>query len=199
MSPSRLRAATAGGFTLIEVLVVSLLVAIIAGTVFLSFDLGERAQVRDKAARLQHMLRHLGNEAVLSGRICGVRWAGESLTPECRNSHGEVENMDALLGGFSWGKQMRLAMYGEDGEKLFPRPKEDDRFEFEEDKDPNKFYDLQMWSTGLWEPAGGIVFKSASDKVAYLFVSWTAGGRMSVEAVEDQAEYIEDYDPWNDP
>lgn len=186
------------GFTLIEVLVVSLLIAIIAGTVFLSFDLGERAQVRDKAARLQHVLRNLGAEAVLSGRICGVYWKDNSLLSECRNAHGETEKMGDAFGKFNWDKRMNLAMYGEDGDKLFPKNKEEEEYEFEEDRKPNKFYDIQMWSTGLWEPAGSIVFKSASDRFAYLLVSWTAGGRLSVEKVEDQASYIEDYDPWNE-
>lgn len=187
------------GFTLIEVLVVSLLIAIIAGTVFLSFNLTERAQVRDKADRLQHVLRNLGSEAVLTGRICGVYWQNTELQAECRTSDGEVEDMDRLLGQFSWGQQMQLAMYGDDGNKLYPRDEDEEEFEFEdEEENPNKFYDIQMWSTGLWEPAGSIVFKSATDKVAYLLVSWTASGRLSMEKVTDQADYIEDYDPWNE-
>ena len=187
---------TGSGFTLIEVLVVSLIIAIIAGTVFLSFDLTERAQVRDKAARLQHVLRNLGSEAVLTGRICGVRWEGTALKAECRNSYGEVESMDGVLGRFAWGNKMNLAMYGEDGDKLHPKDKDDEEYE-DEDEAPNKFYDIQMWSTGLWEPAGSIVFKSASNKIAYLLVSWTASGRLSVMPVEDQLDYIEDYDPWD--
>lgn len=185
------RHAARRGFTLIEVLVVSLLIAIIAGAVFFSFDLTERSQVRNVADRLQHVLRNLGNEAVLSGRICGVLWNDTSVEPQCRTSHGEVENMEDLLGGLGWGRKMNLALLGENGEVLRPKSREEmEREAEEEEPDPDKFYDIQIWPTGLWEPAGSVVFKSASNKIAYLLLSWTASGRMSLEKVEDQSEYI---------
>lgn len=178
-------------------LVVGLLISIIAGTVFFSFDLTERRQVRNVADRLQYILRNLGNEAVLSGRMCGLLWGDTSAQLQCRTAAGETEGMESLFGKLEWGNKMNLALIGEDGEVLKPQTEEEKEAAAEEEPDPDKFYDIQIWPTGLWEPAGSVVFKSASNKVAYLLLKWTASGRMSLEKVEDQSEYIE-YDPEDD-
>ncbi len=171
------------GFTLIEVLVVSLLVAIMAGAIFFSFDVGERNQVRNKAMHFRHVLRNLGNEAVLSGRMCGVKWDNVSATPQCRTAQGEVENMESAFGKVVWGDRMSLVLFGEDGAVLQPKTAEEKEAGGDEEKRPDKFYDIQIWPTGLWEPAGSILFKSASDKVAYSQLSWSSNGRMQLDRI----------------
>jgi general secretion pathway protein H len=65
------------GFTLVELLVVVLLIAITASLAVVSLRTDERALVREEAARLAGSLRHMQDEAILTGAT--FAWRGEPL------------------------------------------------------------------------------------------------------------------------
>jgi general secretion pathway protein H len=69
------RQARSAGFTLIEVLVVVVLVAITASLVVVSMRQDDRALVREEAVRLAESFRHVQDEAILTGTTFG--WRGE--------------------------------------------------------------------------------------------------------------------------
>jgi len=69
--------ARSAGFTLVELLVVVLLIAITASLAVVSLRTDERALVRGEAARLAESLRHMQDEAILTGAT--FAWRGEPL------------------------------------------------------------------------------------------------------------------------
>ncbi len=72
----RARASRAAGFTLIEVLIVVLLIAITASLAVVSLRQDDRALVRAEAVRLAESFRHVQDEAILTGTTFG--WRAES-------------------------------------------------------------------------------------------------------------------------
>lgn len=69
--------ARSSGFTLVELLVVVLLIAITASLAVVSLRTDERALVREEATRLADSLRHVQDEAILTGAT--FAWRGEPL------------------------------------------------------------------------------------------------------------------------
>jgi len=66
----------AAGFTLIEVLIVVVLIAITASLAVVSLRQDDRAVLREEAQRLADSFRFLQDEAIMTGAIIG--WRGES-------------------------------------------------------------------------------------------------------------------------
>ncbi len=62
------------GFTLIEVVVVMLLLAIIAGTVGLNLTKDPASEVREEAERLAILINVARDQAILEGRFYGIRF-----------------------------------------------------------------------------------------------------------------------------
>lgn len=74
---SRARSApreTLGGFTLIEILVVVLLIAVTASMAVVALAPDDRGRLRDEAARLAMSFQHAQDEAVMTGRT--IAWRG---------------------------------------------------------------------------------------------------------------------------
>ncbi len=75
-APARTCRAHAGGFTLIEVLVVMVLIAIIVSVVSVRFQRDDRQILREEALRLAALLTHARDEAITTGVPLG--WRGEA-------------------------------------------------------------------------------------------------------------------------
>jgi general secretion pathway protein H len=68
-----------GGFTLLEILVVVVIIAIMSTALILSASgAGSERQIEDEAQRMQQVLRLLCDEAVIEGRYAGLGYAAET-------------------------------------------------------------------------------------------------------------------------
>lgn len=88
-----------GGFTLLELLMVVLLVGIISGIAMLSFNPGgmER-KIREEADRLAVVMEQAANEAVMQNREYGLQLLGDHYTFLCLNE--EKQQWDDCEGKF---------------------------------------------------------------------------------------------------
>jgi general secretion pathway protein H len=67
-----------GGYTLIEVLVVLLLIGVLASLVTISFDYGSSHIIQREAKRFSALIEQLCNESVINGRVYAVTQDTES-------------------------------------------------------------------------------------------------------------------------
>lgn len=192
----------APGFTLIEVLVVSLLIAIMASAVMVSFGSSAGRDARRAADNMLIWMRTLAADAIINGRPCRLRWGGGGAEPACMDESGAWQPVERM-GTFTWGEQFSVDVAG-DGEKTSDKkardpddwsdwtgkrenPAEDeddeDREDDEEEK-PKQFLELLFAPTGLWQPAGEARF--VIDPGADLLLTWTATGRTTLEVAADE-------------
>lgn len=194
------------GFTLIELIVVSLILSIIIGATIFSVSVGDRARAKETGQRLVSLMNALSAEAILNGQSYGLNWNPEGRYMEVICFDAEEERWVTLnrceAGGLleqigsgkvldlpdHWGMSFSvdldttpIARFGDvpgDGDE--PAVEEDD--EQSEDGDEEK--ELLPWvsfaPTGLWAPDG--VVQILVNKRRQSAFRWTATGRVNVVA-----------------
>ncbi len=179
------RKATAG-FTLIEVMVVTIIISVIVAAVVFSIDLTGGQRTRTVVSNVQLLMQGLSNEAILEGGEYGLRWErkqqrfvpvvgrGRGWSPYS-GSPGERPSFKPV----SW-KGFADAVITVDGAVLDERMKDDENFYAGWDQEKaSKTPLIRFLPTGLWEPAGEIEF-FVGDR-PYARLEWTTAGKMSFE------------------
>jgi type II secretion system protein H len=105
------------GFTLIEVVVVMLLLAIIAGTVGLNLAKDPASEVREEAERLAILINVARDQAILEGRFYGIRFNETGYEFTRLNIEGELKviNDDTLLRKREFSRDVQLTGINIDG------------------------------------------------------------------------------------
>lgn len=172
-----------GGFTLVEVMVVVLIVSVMVGSVLFSVDLTGSQKLRTAVSDVQLLMRGLSNEAILEGRHYGLRWErrAQRFVPVVNNGGGwsgysgrggERPDFRAV----SWKGFAEIAITV-GGIRFDERFKDDEHFYAGRDQEAAERILVEFQPTGLWEPAGEIRFFVASKPYASL--EWTAAGKMT--------------------
>lgn len=105
------------GFTLIEVVVVMLLLAIIAATVGLNLAKDPASEVREEAERLAILINIAKDQAILEGRFYGILFDETGYEFTRLNFEGELKiiNDDTLLRKREFSGDVQLAGISIDG------------------------------------------------------------------------------------
>ena len=108
----------AGGFTLIEILVVILLMVIVLGMVGLSIGRDESRAVREEAERLSAVLNSVREEAIMQAQIVAVRFDAGSYAFERLNQEREFEEIegDSLMRARALPPEMEFSAVSLDGQ-----------------------------------------------------------------------------------
>lgn len=87
-----------GGFTLIELVAVALIIGIVISTAILSVSVGERSRAKEFGQKFISVMNALSNEAILNGRAYGLYWdkTGRTHTVVCLH---EDQGNWVVLGG----------------------------------------------------------------------------------------------------
>lgn len=177
---------TAAGFTLIEVMVVTIIISVIVAAVLFSVDITGGQKTRTAVSDVQLLMQGLSNEAILEGGEYGLRWErkGQRFVPVVGKGNGWSPYSGApgerpSFKPVSW-KGVADAVITVDGAVFDERMKDDENFYAGWDKEKaSKAPLIRFLPTGLWEPAGEIEFFVGNRPYARL--EWTAAGRMSFE------------------
>ncbi|MFV1997435.1 MAG: prepilin-type N-terminal cleavage/methylation domain-containing protein [Acidiferrobacterales bacterium] len=108
------------GFTLIEVVVVMLLLAIIAGTVGLNLSKDPASEVREEAERLAILINVARDQAILEGRFYGIRFNVTGYEFTRLNMKGELNIVtdDVLLRKREFSGDIQLNGISIDGKSI---------------------------------------------------------------------------------
>lgn len=190
--------APSSGFTLIEVIVVTVIIAVVVSATLLSVSVGERGRAQETSRRIVSLMNNLSAEAILTGVSHGLRWdpgarrlvavhsPAASWRPAPRFGDINVPNNWSLrmsLGGLDEG--VDLAELGGD------EPAADfDDDEDEEETEAAMRAALEPWvqfqPTGLWQPGG--VLQIFVDQERQATFGWSATGRIAFgKRVEEEA------------
>ena len=176
------------GFTLIEVIVVTAIIAVIVSSVLLSVDITGAQKTRTAVSNIQLLMRGLANEAILEGEHYGLRYDRDRqrLTPVVENNNGW--SVYSSHGGrrpdfkaVSW-KGVAEAEIVTQVTTIDERRKDTANFhsgQKEEHKRAAQVPLVEFLPTGLWEPAGEMRFFVVGRP--YATIKWTAAGRMTFE------------------
>ena len=163
--------AAAHGFTLIEIMAVVVIISIAAAVAMLSVDVTGRQKARTFAKELQFTMRHISNEAVLTGNPYALEFdlRAQRLTPLVYSAGAwrRSAEVDAL----GWGKHFMMKLIV-DGVDL------DEQEESRADDAARVVPKILFWTTGLWQPAGGV--ELLIEGFPYLRLTWTASGKMKM-------------------
>jgi general secretion pathway protein H len=87
------------GFTLIEIMVVLLIIAITIGMVGVNLSRGDNNRVQEEADRIVILLQSAREEAILQGQVYAVRFSSDSYYFLRLNEKGKLEKieMDDIL------------------------------------------------------------------------------------------------------
>ena len=177
------------GFTLIEVMVVTILIGIIVSSVLFSVDLTGNQKTRTAVSNIQLLMRGLANEAILEGDHYGLKYDrdGQRFTPvvEKNNQWSAYSSNEGERPNFkpvSW-KGVAEAEIMIEGITIDERLKDTDNFysgQKEEDRKlANKGPLVEFLPIGLWEPSGEMRFFIGGKP--YATIKWTNSGRISFE------------------
>jgi len=105
------------GFTLIEVVVVMLLLAIIAGTVGINLAKDPTSELREEAERLAILINVARDQAILEGRFYGIRFNETGYEFTRLNIKGELNIVsdDVLLRKREFSGDIQLTEISIDG------------------------------------------------------------------------------------
>ena len=189
--------APSSGFTLIEVIVVTVIIAVVVSATLLSVSVGERGQAQETSRRIVSLMNNLSAEAILTGVAHGLRWdAGArrlvavrspatAWEPASRFGAIQVPNNWSLrlsLGGLDEGVDL-ASLDGDEDEQYEPRADEPDADAYD-DEEPGAFAGrgapepwVQFQPTGLWQPGG--VLQIFVDQERQATLGWSATGRIA--------------------
>ncbi len=179
--------APSSGFTLIEIIVVTVIIAVVVSATLLSVSVGERGRAQETSRRIVSLMNNLSAEAILTGVAHGLRWdpgarrlaavrlPATSWQPAARFGDINVPNNWSLrlsLGGLDEG--VDLADLGGDE----PAAGFDDD---EEEAEAARRVAVEPWvqfqPTGLWQPGG--ILQIFVDQERQATFGWSATGRIA--------------------
>lgn len=110
------------GFTLIEILIVLIIVALFIGPAIISIDKVSSRRLDSQGLRLKIWLDRVAEEAVLTGALYGVKQEKQSLLPLVLvdNVWQQVSNIPVYEGGKSIEIALQVASNSENGSKAIP-------------------------------------------------------------------------------
>ncbi len=173
------------GFTLIEVMVVTIIISVIVASVLFSVDLTGNQKTRSAVSGVQVLMQGLSNEAILEGNHYGIKWErkAQKFVPVVANANGWSAYSNATgdrpdFKSVSWKGFADVAITV-GGAFFDERIKDNENFYAGRDQEQGGNGPLvEFRPTGLWEPAGKLQFFVG--KKLYATIEWTAAGRMQL-------------------
>jgi general secretion pathway protein H len=112
------------GFTLLELLTVTAIIAIVLGLASLSFRGGESRQLREEGERLAALIRLAGDESALDGRTLALSFNEHGYSFARRNLDGEWVSVadDELLRARTFGAEVKILALSLTGKRLLFAP-----------------------------------------------------------------------------
>ncbi len=187
--------ASSSGFTLIEIIVVTVIIAVIVSATLLSVTVGERGRAQEVGRRIVSLMNNLSAEAILTGVPYGLRWNDGARRLVAVHLKKSAWTRDERFGGIqvprNWSLQMSsgvgegvdLALLGRDeDDETLPAVDEDDpddpQAPEESRKDPAADPWVRFHPTGLWQPGG--ILQILVDRDRQAMFGWTATGRVTI-------------------
>ena len=186
------RTAPSSGFTLIEVIVVTVIIAVVVSATLLSVSVGERGRAQETSRRIVSLMNNLSAEAILTGVSHGLRWDAGARRLVAVRSPAAAWEPAPRFGNIgvpnNWSLRMSLSGLDEgvdlalfDGENDEP----DDGFGDDEDDDEEtaaaRRAAVEPWvsfqPTGLWQPGG--ILQIFVDQERQATFGWSATGRIA--------------------
>jgi len=191
--------ASSSGFTLIEIIVVTVIIAVVVSATLLSVSVGERGKAQETGRRIVSLMNNLSAEAVLTGVPYGLRWddgARRLVAVHLKESAwARADRFGDIRVPNNWSLQMSsgldegvdLSLLGGD---------EDDGALSDADDDTDTDYDddqsqeadeadkaaadpwVRFQPTGLWQPGG--LLHILVDRERQAMFGWTATGRVTI-------------------
>ena len=183
--------APSSGFTLIEVIVVTVIIAVVVSATLLSVSVGERGRAQETSRRIVSLMNNLAAEAILTGVAHGLRWdAGArrlvavrlpstSWQPAARFGDIPVPNNWSLrlsLGGLDEGVDL-ADLGGDEPATGFDDDEEETEAAERVAPEPAPEPWVQFQPTGLWQPGG--VLQIFVDQERQATLGWSATGRIA--------------------
>lgn len=185
--------ASSSGFTLIEIIVVTVIIAVVVSATLLSVSVGERGKAQETGRRIVSLMNNLSAEAILTGVPYGLRWddGARSLVAVHleKSAWARAERFGDIRVPNNWSLQMSsgvdegvdLSLLGRDEDDgALPEPDTDD--DEQETDEPREAVVADPWvrfqPTGLWQPGG--LLHILVDRERQAMFGWTATGRVTI-------------------
>lgn len=188
--------ASSSGFTLIEIIVVTVIIAVVVSATLLSVSVGERGKAQETGRRIVSLMNNLSAEAILTGVPYGLRWddGARSLVAVHleKSAWARAERFGDIRVPNNWSLQMSsgpdegvdLSLLGRDEDDgVLPDADTDtDDDESQEEDEPREAVVADPWvrfqPTGLWQPGG--LLHILVDRERQAMFGWTATGRVTI-------------------
>ncbi len=161
------------GFTLIEIMVVLVIMAVFLSVVILGFDRLDSRRAEKQVIELTVWLKYVADMAIFDGVVYGIDLKGNDL-----DVYGYTGN--------EWRRSMVFDSYSvADPAKIsFSVPQESSLFDAVGDDDERPLPEIALLPSGDTEPSGGrFVIEIEGQRSLALF--WGDNGSLVTEAVED--------------
>lgn len=184
--------ASSSGFTLIEIIVVTVIIAVVVSATLLSVSVGERGKAQETGRRIVSLMNNLSAEAILTGVPYGLRWddGARSLVAVHleKSAWARAERFGDIRVPNNWSLQMSsgpdegvdLSLLGRDEDDGVLPDTDDD--ESQEEDEPREAVVADPWvrfqPTGLWQPGG--LLHILVDRERQAMFGWTATGRVTI-------------------
>lgn len=188
--------ASSSGFTLIEIIVVTVIIAVVVSATLLSVSVGERGKAQETGRRIVSLMNNLSAEAILTGVPYGLRWddGARSLVAVHleKSAWARAERFGDIRVPNNWSLQMSsgpdegvdLSLLGrdEDDGALPDADTDDEPQDPDEADEPREAVVADPWvrfqPTGLWQPGG--LLHILVDRERQAMFGWTATGRVTI-------------------
>lgn len=188
--------ASSSGFTLIEIIVVTVIIAVVVSATLLSVSVGERGKAQETGRRIVSLMNNLSAEAILTGVPYGLRWddGARSLVAVHleESAWARAERFGDIRVPNNWSLQMSsgpdegvdLSLLGRDEDDgVLPEADTDDEPQDPDEADePREAVAADPWvrfqPTGLWQPGG--LLHILVDRERQAMFGWTATGRVTI-------------------
>lgn len=188
--------ASSSGFTLIEIIVVTVIIAVVVSATLLSVSVGERGKAQETGRRIVSLMNNLSAEAILTGVPYGLRWddGARSLVAVHleKSAWARAERFGDIRVPNNWSLQMSsgpdegvdLSLLGRDEDDgALPAADTDDESQDPDEADePREAVVADPWvrfqPTGLWQPGG--LLHILVDRERQAMFGWTATGRVTI-------------------